>query len=488
VKGVLPWTAVLLAITAQPAAAAFPGTNGPIAMQRGPSIVAINADGTGDEKTLVGDGPNGLDQAWAPDGRRLAFSSTRDGNSEIYVLDTGNGAQTRLTYDAANDRDPAFSPDGTRLVFDSDRAGNRELYVMPASGGPPTRLTSDPGVDRQAAWSATGAIAFRSDRSGDFDLYAIDDQGGGLRPLTQEPGADADPSWAPDGSRLAYAHNTGGADWEVVAVDANGENRKVLAASPSIDHFPSWSPDGTRIAFVRGPAVNVMPADGEAGLTPTVVNSGTDPNWGPLPAPVGAPDLGENVTVAPLAGQVLIAPATTEAPSTEQVLQAQLRTTNEVPVGTSFDARAGTVAIEAVTTTPDGPGTVGRAEVSGGVFTVNQIGDSEPTLRLKAGIRPCQPARAAAVPPEARMRIRVRGRFRTVGGYGRGAGRGTEWAMRERCDGTIFQVFEGIVLVHDYRRRLSITVPAGRCYLAATRRRPDALKPRRKCPRVRRAR
>jgi dipeptidyl aminopeptidase/acylaminoacyl peptidase len=393
-----------------------------------------------------------------------------------------------LTYDAANDRDPAFSPDGTRLVFDSDRAGNRELYVIPASGGAPTRLTTDPGVDRQAAWSVTGAIAFASNRSGDFDLFAIDEQGGGLRPLTQEPGADADPSWAPDGSRLAYAHNTVGADWEVVAVDANGENGKVLAASPSIDHFPSWSPDGTRIAFVKGPAINVMPADGEAGFTPTVADSGTDPNWGPLPAPVGAPDVGKNVTVAPLAGQVLIAPATTEAPSTQPVLQAQLRTANEVPVGTSIDARAGTIAIEAVTTTPDGPGTVGRAEVAGGVFTVDQIGDSEPTLRLKAGIRPCQPARAAAVPPEARMRIRVRGRFRTVGGYGRGAGRGTEWAMRERCDGTIFQVFEGIVLVHDYRRRLSVTVPAGRCYLAATRRRPDALKPRRKCPRVRRAR
>ena len=51
------------------------------------------------------------------------------------------------------------------------------------------------------------------------------------------------------------------------------------------------------------------------------------------------------------------------------------------------------------------------------------------------------------------MRIRARGRFRTVGGYGRGAGRGTEWAMRERCDGTVFQVFEGTVLVHDYRRQ-----------------------------------
>ena len=83
------------------------------------------------------------------------------------------------------------------------------------------------------------------------------------------------------------------------------------------------------------------------------------------------------------------------------------------------------------------------------------------------------------------MRIRARGRFRTVTGYGRGAGRGTEWLMHDRCDGTIFRVFEGIVLVHDYRRKLTFRVRAGQCYLAATQRRKDALRPRRTCPRLR---
>jgi hypothetical protein len=80
------------------------------------------------------------------------------------------------------------------------------------------------------------------------------------------------------------------------------------------------------------------------------------------------------------------------------------------------------------------------------------------------------------------MRIRARGRFRAVGGYGRGAARGTDWALRERCDGTIFQVFEGLVLVHDYRRKKSFQVRAGRCYLAATRNRNDAKTPKKKCP------
>jgi hypothetical protein len=82
------------------------------------------------------------------------------------------------------------------------------------------------------------------------------------------------------------------------------------------------------------------------------------------------------------------------------------------------------------------------------------------------------------------MRIRARGRFRAVGGYGRGAARGTDWALRERCDGTIFQVFDGVVLVHDYRRRRSFEVRAGRCYLAAVKNRADARTPKRRCPPV----
>ena len=96
-KGVLPSTAVLLAVAAQPAAAAFPGTNGPIAMERpgpdGSRIATVNADGTGDRDRFVKVGPAERDASWSPDGRRLAFTSTRDGNDEIYVLDTGNGAQ-----------------------------------------------------------------------------------------------------------------------------------------------------------------------------------------------------------------------------------------------------------------------------------------------------------------------------------------------------------------------------------------------------------
>ena len=490
-KGVLPLTAVLLAVAAQPAAAAFPGTNGLIAMERegpnGSSIATVNADGTGARDGIVRVGPLERDASWAPDGRRLAFTSTRDGNSEIYVLDTDNGAQTRLTYDAASDRDPTWSPDGTRIAFDSTRGGNQDIYVMPGSGGPAIQLTTDPGIDRQPAWSATGTIAFASDRVGDFNLYSMDGNGGGLLQLTRDPSDDADASWSPDGSQLAFARRAGSVNYDLYAVTADGQHERPLVVTSALEHFPSWSPDGTRIVFANefSSSLWVMPAEGGT-PTPLGGGSGADPNWGPLPTPVGGPDAGKTITIAPAPGvKVLVAPATKQAPSTNPAVEAELRTANEVPVGTTIDASNGTVGIDAVTTTPDGPGTVGHADVTGGVFTVNQIGAGEPTLRMAPGTRICTRGIISRVPdPEGRMRIRARGRFRTVTGYGRAAARGTDWLMHARCDGTIFKVFEGVVLVHDYRRKITLQVRAGRCYLAARQRRIDALKPARTCPRL----
>jgi Tol biopolymer transport system component len=453
----------------------------------GASIGTVNADGTGARAELVAVGPADRDAAWAPDGRRLAFTSTRDGNEEIYVLDVETGVQIRLTADPATDRDAAWSPDGASIAFASERDGNSEIYVMPAAGGAARRLTVDPALEQQPAWSSRGVIAFASNRAGDLDLYVMDDQGGGVGPLTQEPGLDADPSWAPDGSQLAYTHG-GEANLDIYAIGADGQNRRVLTGSSprAREHLPAWSPDGTRIAFESDRQIQVMPAAGGPALT---VASGTDPNWGPLPPPVAGPDLGRTVTITPAGARVLVAPATTQRPSTAPGLEAELRSAVELPVGTTIDASRGTVAIDAVTTTPDGPGTVGHASVSGGVFTVTQgrEASAEPTFQLLPGFRSCARARISVVnpDPEYRMRVRARGRFRSVGGYGRAAGRGTDWLMHNRCDGTTFKVYEGVVLVRDFRRRTTVRVPAGRCYLAASRLRRDALKPRRTCPRVR---
>ncbi len=72
--------------------------------------------------------------AWSPDGRRIAFSSLRDGNTEIYLMNADGSGVTRLTYKDDFDSFPAWSPDGRRIAFHSYRDGNWDIYVMNADG------------------------------------------------------------------------------------------------------------------------------------------------------------------------------------------------------------------------------------------------------------------------------------------------------------------------------------------------------------------
>ena len=72
--------------------------------------------------------------AWSPDGSRIAFSSFRDDNDEIYVMNADGTNLRRMTNHPAKDRYPAWSPDGQRLAFSSHRDGNDEIYVMNADG------------------------------------------------------------------------------------------------------------------------------------------------------------------------------------------------------------------------------------------------------------------------------------------------------------------------------------------------------------------
>ena len=65
---------------------------------------------------------------------KIVFTSDRDGNSEIYVMNPDGSGQTRLTNNGAIDADPVWSPDGTKIAFWSERDGPAEIYVMNADG------------------------------------------------------------------------------------------------------------------------------------------------------------------------------------------------------------------------------------------------------------------------------------------------------------------------------------------------------------------
>jgi len=107
------------------------------------------------------------------DGTKIAFTSTRDGNAEIYVMDADGSNQTNLTNDSGDDTDAAWSPDGETLAFSSRRGARTGIWTMNADGSAPVELTfpecpnQHRPQDTSPVWSDDGTqIAFTSDRQG----------------------------------------------------------------------------------------------------------------------------------------------------------------------------------------------------------------------------------------------------------------------------------------------------------------------------------
>ena len=209
-------------------------------------VYVMNADGSGVTRLTYNDAFD-VFPAWSPDGRRIAFDSDRDGNLEIYVMNADGTGVTRLTYNNAGDGFPDWSPDGRRIAFGTGRDGNPAIYVMDASGV--TRLTQNDALDVAPAWSPDGRrIAFASERDGNLEIYVMNADGSGVIRLTYNGARDLAPDWSPDGRRIAFHSNREG-NWEIYAMNADGSGLTRLTYNVARDFSPAWSPDGRRIAF-----------------------------------------------------------------------------------------------------------------------------------------------------------------------------------------------------------------------------------------------
>lgn len=185
--------------------------------------------------------------AWSAAAGRIAFSSTRDGNTEIYVMNADGTGQTRLTAVTGLDVHPAWSPDGSRIVFVSTRDGASNIYVMNADGSGQTRLTSDPAPDYDPAWSPDGSrIVFASNRDvATGALYLMNPDGSNVARLPSSIGGERLPTWSPDGTRLAAQRGSS----DIVLLDATGAQWTGLHTDLRGFTGVSWSPDGRWLAY-----------------------------------------------------------------------------------------------------------------------------------------------------------------------------------------------------------------------------------------------
>jgi Tol biopolymer transport system component len=130
---------------------------------------------------------------WSPDGRRIAFAAkgpepppSSASHTDIYVMNADGSGKRKLTHNERYNAEPAWSPDGRKIAFRSSRNGNRDIYVMNLDGSGKRNLTRNPARDGSPSWSPDGRrIAFVSDRDGRLEAHVMNADGSGQRSLTQ---------------------------------------------------------------------------------------------------------------------------------------------------------------------------------------------------------------------------------------------------------------------------------------------------------------
>src|SRR5256886_683134 len=225
-----------------------------------PPAVAVAEDGT---ITAAGYGHARV-TASAPGGKHAAvdvfvqgeivIASSRSGRLQLYAAERANLAQLRKVLDdSATAAEPAYSPDGSRLAFVSTRDGQPEIYVMDADGTNPSRLTNAPGADGDPSFTADGrAVLFHSPRTGHRQIFLQPITGSDPIQLTQEPSDNSQPSASPDGETIAFVSNRDGSD-DIWLMSRDGSNQRNFTKSPQVkEKSPHFMRDGALAFLLEG--------------------------------------------------------------------------------------------------------------------------------------------------------------------------------------------------------------------------------------------
>jgi hypothetical protein len=200
--------------------------------------------------------------AFSPDGSRIAFTSTRDGQAEIYVMDADGSGAGRLTNAPGADGDASFTPDGQAVAYHSQRTAHRQIYVQPITGSDATQLTQEPADNSQPTVSPDGeTIAFVSNREGNSHIWLMAKDGTSQRAFTKGPqGKESAPHFLRDGSLvyLAERKESGRTVTQVVKADLTTGKAAPLTTTDLVVADYAVSPGGDLLGLVVAVQKNVF--------------------------------------------------------------------------------------------------------------------------------------------------------------------------------------------------------------------------------------
>ncbi len=172
---------------------------------------------------------------------------------DIFKADLNGKNLARLTTADGYDAEGSYSPDGKKIIFTSFRDGNAEIYMMDADGTNAKRITNKPGYDGGPFFSPDGKkIIYRSDRK-DNDLLQIfvnNLDGTDEKPLTNNEHVNWGPYFHPDSRHIVYATSRHGhQNYEIYLMDIETGKEERITFHDGFDGLPVFSPDGKKMMW-----------------------------------------------------------------------------------------------------------------------------------------------------------------------------------------------------------------------------------------------
>jgi Tol biopolymer transport system component len=259
-------------------------------------IFTMNVDGSDQKMVSTGKGRTTCSYFFG-DGKRILYSSTHVASAEcppkpdysrgyvwaiypsfdIFTANADGSDVKQLTTSTGYDAEATLSSDGKKIVFTSIRNGDLDIYTMDADGSHVQQLTHELGYDGGPFFSPDGKlIVYRAHHPKDaqeirdyqellkqnlirptyLEIWLMNADGSNKRQITSLGAASFAPSFYPDGKRIIFSSNVGSTggmgNFELYAVDLDGKNLERITFTEGFDGFPMFSPDGKKLVWVSG--------------------------------------------------------------------------------------------------------------------------------------------------------------------------------------------------------------------------------------------